>query len=215
MLTRQSLFAIVAIAVAACNADSVVTPSPIGSIGAAPKGGPSDVSSIVYSSDFGGSVGGEWSANRVATAPNGERFLGEFVNDSATLNLTGLAAHTSLTVTVDVYAIRSWDGVDTQYGPDNFRIDADGRSLLNTTFSNTQPHMQNFPYSVGGQKQPAQKGAFAVNTLGYIVDDKGMDATYRVTYTIPHTSSSLQLSFCALGLDDESWGIDNVTISIR
>ena len=39
---------------------------------------------------------------------------------------------------------------------------------------------------------------------------------YRITLSFDHTASSLELSFFGLGLQDlgdESWGLDNVTVS--
>jgi hypothetical protein len=44
-----------------------------------------------------------------------------------------------------------------------------------------------------------------------------MDATYHLEFTFDHTENTLQSVFSASGLqvgDDESWGIDNVEVTI-
>src|SRR5438067_1324355 len=64
-------------------------------------------------------------------------FLGEFGNSTDTLTLTGLAPHTTATVSFDVYFIRSWDG-DGPFGgaADHFGVTANSVTLLNSTFAN-------------------------------------------------------------------------------
>jgi len=43
-----------------------------------------------------------------------------------------------------------------------------------------------------------------------------MDAVYNLSFTVPHASSTLNLTFAAKGLtsdlSDEGWGIDNVAV---
>ena len=42
------------------------------------------------------------------------------------------------------------------------------------------------------------------------------DSVYHISLTFDHTVSGLELSFFGLGLqelEDESWGLDNVTVS--
>src|SRR5689334_4280884 len=80
-----------------------------------------DGPTVVYSADFNtDSAGPNWSVKSLAVTPSGERFLGEFLNDTATLSLDSLPKHSRIEVTVDLYAIRSWDGGNKQWGPDHF-----------------------------------------------------------------------------------------------
>ncbi|MEZ4639023.1 MAG: hypothetical protein R2856_29355 [Caldilineaceae bacterium] len=66
---------------------------------------------MIYATGFTNGAGNEWSTpGRVVTAPNGERHLGEFSNEATTLTLTNLPSHRRVTVSVDLYVIRSWDG---------------------------------------------------------------------------------------------------------
>jgi hypothetical protein len=171
---------------------------------------------LVYSNDFSGTVGGEWSSNTVSTSPSGQRFLGEFLNQQVGL-LVLLPPHSQLVVQADIYFIRSWDGTGTEYGPDTFNMGVDATTLLNTTISNVDSN-QNYPNASGGSQVAAGTGALATNTLGYIYWDEQIpiDATYRFTYTLNHTAAAAFIHWQASGLQyllDESWGIDNVRIS--
>jgi uncharacterized protein YegL len=57
------------------------------------------------------------------------------------LTLSGLAPHTSATVSFDLFIIRSWDGTASPpYGPDTWGISADGSLLLQATFSNVDAY---------------------------------------------------------------------------
>ncbi|HYV95994.1 MAG TPA: hypothetical protein VE967_00915 [Gemmatimonadaceae bacterium] len=171
-----------------------------------------------YLNDFSGAAGSEWSNRLTTTAPLGEKFLGEFGNDSVALNLTGLGAHTQIQVHADLYIIRSWDGADPNWGTDSFTLRADGTVIALTSFSNTSDHVQNFPNQLNTTTNPADFGATAVNTLGYTYwNGVPVDATFSATFTIPHTGSNFNLSFIVKGLQDmtdESWGIDNVQVFI-
>jgi hypothetical protein len=171
---------------------------------------------IVYSNDFEISAGAEWSQHHLEFSPTGKKFLGQFGTDEVSLNLTNLAAHTEIRVVFEVYVIRSWDG---NVDPDIWQFEVDGRSWLRTTFDNQdfyQDHSQAYPdtYQVGSH--PPRTGAKENNTLGYQFSNRQMDSIYLLNFTIPHTSTTLKLTFTANGLMqellDESWGIDNIVI---
>ncbi len=178
--------------------------------------------SIIYSNDFETSAGSEWSNTTISTTPGtaqhaADDFLGEFSNQTVSLSLANLQAHASLTISFDVYVIRSWDGTDTTpgHGPDVWNLVVNGGAmLLNTTFSNTQSS-QNYPDSAGsGITHAARTGASESNTLGY--GGNFGDTVYSLSYTFTHTADSVQLDFSASGLQaigDESWGIDNVVVT--
>jgi hypothetical protein len=175
---------------------------------------------VIYSNDFESVVGSQWSNTSTDITPVGNRqFLGQFANDDAvSLSLNNLSAHNSATISFDLYVIQSWDGTSTDCGPDTWQLSMDnGPVLLNTTFSNTgdDGHMQSYSgSSSSGGEYDAQTGASEINTLGY---EFYGDSVYKLSFTFNHTGDSLKLNFAGFGLqdvDDESWGLDNVTVSV-
>ncbi|MBI1293414.1 PKD domain-containing protein [bacterium] len=193
-----------------------------------------------YTNDFEDDAQG-WSVGPVTSAPNGQKFLGEFGNETVSLTVGNLPAHTQVTVEFDLYVIRSWDGnqrqiaetlspeeqrvragaadfspelVDVRIGPDIFRVQSDGVTLLDATFSNWPGGTQNYPT----ENSAAQTGASAVNSLGYAFQGMPMDAVYRIRLTFEHSDPTLVLDFTGSSLqiiEDESWGIDNVRVWAR
>ena len=170
-------------------------------------------------------------------SPNGkERFLGEFggpaivssppydpqhfvrVDETVTLTLRNLKPHYAVTVTFDLYILKSWDGNNPNYGPDRWSLSVQGgRRLLDTTFSNNPKtgaydlSLQNYPAA----NSPPQTAASSVNTLGYKFYG---DSIYHLTFTFPHKGDVLALNFSSSlfegkGTEDESWGLDNVRVS--
>lgn len=169
-----------------------------------------------YTNDFENSVGKEWSTNKVEISPTGRKFLGQFGNDGVILNLTHLSEHTLIKVTFELYIIRSWDG---NINPDTWQLKVDGQPVLVTTFDNQDyysDHSQAYPDVFGEGSHPPRTGAKENNTLGYVFDHRPMDAIYEFSFTVPHESANLVLTFIANGLtpdfSDEGWGIDNVAI---
>jgi hypothetical protein len=180
---------------------------------------------------------GEVPAGPVATAesPNRRaRFLGEFggppvgrpgdpdwnrtrADQTVTLTLRGLAAHTRAAVAFDLYVLKSWDGDSPAYGPDRFRLRVGGGpTLLDATFSNN-PKVREDGSTQGhpGPGRPPRAGAAAVGTLGY--GDFFKDAVYRLAFEFPHADPTLTLEFSSSlfegkGTADESWGLDDVVV---
>ena len=141
------------------------------------------------------------------------------VEQTISLSLTNLPAHTALRLSFDLYVIRSWDGNSPDYGPDRFILRvADGPTLLNTTFSNNPKTNSDASY----QDFPAPNSlpwtaALAKGTLGY--DWFFQDAIYRLQYEFAHTNANVAINFSSSlhegkGTDDEAWGLDNVVVSI-
>jgi len=163
-----------------------------------------------------GQVAATWSNGATDVTPSGRygRFLGQFGNDAVTLTLTGLPPHRSVTVAFRLFIIRSMDGNDPTVGPDIWEFgEVAGPLFLRTTFSNREGIPQSFP----GQylsDYPARSGALENNTLGY---DNFGDSVYQLGWTFAHTSSTLTLYFAGSGmsgLDDESWGLDDVAVAV-
>lgn len=181
-----------------------------------------------YCEDFEGSVGGEWSSQTTRVTPVGaRRFLGEFGNDSVDLRLTGLPPHVGATLTFDLFILRSWDGNDTNWGPDiwDLRV-AGGPTLAHTTFSLLDVGTNHFPQAYPDDhplgNHPPRTGSAETNTLGYTFDfsdagNRPADSVYRLSYSFAHSSENLMLTFSASNLQvltDESWGLDNVVLNL-
>jgi hypothetical protein len=133
-----------------------------------------------------------------------------------------------------VYIIRSWNGnvisdsglppiildllePDMIVGPDKWQLEADGATLLLTTFSNYPGHDQAYPGWYPGSNYPRLSGALEINTLGYSWNTTPMDSIYRLSYTFLHNGETLEMDFSAMGLEalsDESWGLDHIKVEL-
>ena len=191
-----------------------------------------------HTANRAGTVAAGSGPQTVATvaSPNGrQRFLGEFggpvivaappydlqhfvnVDETVTLTLRNLKPHTLVTVSFDLYVLKSWDGNNPVYGPDRWSLRVQGGpTLLDTTFSNNPKtgadlSQQNYPAA----NSPQQSGAASVNTLGYTFFG---DSVYHLNFHFPHADNTLTLNFSSSlfegkGTRDESWGLDNVRVS--
>jgi Bacterial Ig-like domain (group 3) len=193
---------------------------------------------LFYRHEFETPVGSEWCLLRQDVTPTGRGFLGQFSNETACLVLKDIPQHTWLKVSFDLYLIRSWNGnqenwgpnspnvpgftsaepfgADWVVGPDRFRVQADGRGLLTSTFANYPGFPQAFPGSYPGGDFPTQTGAQEINSLGYNFDYAPMDSVYHLTFVFQHSTSQLEMDFNALGLQEitnESWGLDNLQVA--
>jgi len=184
--------------------------------------------------DPGDDPGDEWSDPITTTSPCDSTFIGEFGNQTVTLSLDDLPSHARVEVSFDLFIIRSWDGnreetpaellnsplwPDDLIGPDIWQLQADGEMLVQTTFSNwiDSGSLQAYPGSYPGAEYPAQTGAIAINSLCYTYGPYDMDAVYPMRYIFDHTGDTLVLDFAAMGLQDisdESWGLENVRVSL-
>jgi hypothetical protein len=167
---------------------------------------------------------GELGGPIVLKAPPYDRDHFVRVDESIALSLDRLPPHASMTLGFDLYILKSWDGDSPTFGPDRWSVGLAGSpALLDTTFSNnfktaTDRSVQSYP-SPGSAPQT---GA-AVNTLGYRFWFG--DATYHLTFTFPHAAASAIVHFSsslyegkaeqARSTRDESWGLDNVRVTVR
>ena len=186
----------------------------------------------VYSNDFETAVGPQLATSNAAglaidTTPTGARnFLGRndgpavelgLSNETVTLTLTGLAPHTSATVDLLLFIIQSWDGNSPPTnGPDRWQAGHSGviNVLQDTTFAVVAGNTQCFPSNCPATNALRTGADEAANSLGYSFFG---DSVYDLTYTFPHTDSTLTVTFTGLGLQeitDESWGIDNLSVEI-
>jgi hypothetical protein len=159
---------------------------------------------IPYANDFEGTVGPEWSKTTVTSNSTFTKFSGRLGgNDDITLALNTTIGERYV-LKFDMYSIDSWNGSESDAGPDYFDVSVDGNVLAHYTFSN-RPTTQAFSYPY-----PADlKGHYGFNS-------SYEDGAFRVV-AVNFTASSAvtNIKFASIGLqelDDESWGIDNVSV---
>jgi hypothetical protein len=176
--------------------------------------------SVVYVTDFTGSVDLVWSHPTISTSPSGQRYLGDFQQETVNLNLTALAAHSQVEIEFDFYTISDWEGSASpqQGGTDIITFKADGQTLFTTTFSTKPGFQQAFPGSYPGALNAPMAGATSIATLGFPGSGYTGDATYRLKFTVPHTGANFTFSIVGAidlaGPTGERWGIDNVRVKI-
>ena len=166
---------------------------------------------LIYSNDFQTAAGAAWSNQTIGTTPTGGRkFLGEFGNNTVSLNLN-TQANSTVTLEFDLFILKTWDGSTEE----RFTVSiTGGLTPLNTGFTNVAGRQQYYPNNVGGAFNAPRTGATENNTLGYSVP--WGDSVYRLQYTFQAPSNNLTINFAAVGLegiDNESWGLDNVKVS--
>jgi hypothetical protein len=174
-----------------------------------------------YQQNFqSGSYWSEWSVNQHIESGNAvfTRFLGRYGNGSVFLTVPTPPGYprgdntepppppetqTRLLLAFDLYAIDSWDGSEPTLGEDHFIVRAGGVTIFDETFANVHDFQ-----SYSG---PA---TIARQHIGY--DSRWPDSIYRIAIPFDVPVNTISLEFNGYGLqvlNDESWGIDNVTLS--
>jgi hypothetical protein len=157
--------------------------------------------SPVFEDDFEGRLRPEWSSTTRDLSYPGtfSRFLGRVGNERVELTLSRLVPGTSYTVLMDLYVFDSWDG--NGYGPDTFRVRVDGVAALDRTIS---------------QFDGAQTWGMPADVKGQLGFSGWEDSIFRrVPVTFTASASAVVLGFEGANLeslDNESWGIDNVSV---
>jgi hypothetical protein len=165
---------------------------------------------VVYTNDFSsGTATGITGANTVQTAPGTEKFVG-FLNKGATstLSLTGLAAHTSVTIDFDVIGLRSLDGITSG---DNFAFKMNGSEIFRDYYGHS-----------GGYSTGVILGPTTGTLVGHHDPSDwygqyhGGASTYH--YSLNFVDSAAAISFDFIGntnqiWNDEAFGLDNIVVS--
>lgn len=147
-------------------------------------------------------------------------FLRSPTGNSITVTITGLPAHTSLSLAMLFAAIDSLDGTGTFPAGDFFRITVDGQEIFRESFANAlESQIQSYVPPPGAELARRVDLGFQ-GPGGYYTDsayDFGKDARFS---DISHSASSVVLVFTLEGdgvqsLDDESWAIDNLRVTVR
>jgi hypothetical protein len=146
-----------------------------------------------------------------------------------TLTLTGLPAHSALSLDFFLAIIDSWDGTDSGQShpvvPDFLNITVDGTPIFVETFENSSAggfatSQSYVPPSGVTLARYADLGFTPAGSPPYYVDsayNMGLDTQFDA---IPHTASTLTIQWFASGAgwqgspDDESFAIDNLAITL-
>jgi hypothetical protein len=181
------------------------------------------LASVIYSNDFESAAGGVWSVPAIATTPSGRHFLGQdpyygFGGQTVTLTLEEVPQSSHAVIEFDLFVLQSWNGANATpaKGPDLFVLgleSGEGVKSIAMSFSNVTSDPQSYPSLDGEGSYDRWTGAAETDTLGY-----NTDSVYHLAVTCAHAGSRLVFTFegrTSEPLTDESWGIDNVVVTIN
>jgi len=193
-------------------------------VGAAAAASCSVSAQQVFSSDFESDLPAQVSGPGVITPTQGYNAFGfgaGFLRNSSfgdpaapiEVTITNLPAHDSVSLDFLLAVIDSWDSDNGSPAPDYFNVSVDDVPVFQATFANA---------SGGAQYNPPAGGLLIDNgSLGFnsYVDDAFDLAFEPAVHNIAHTASSVTVRFFASGAgwqggDDESFAIDNLSISV-
>ena len=187
-------------ALTAADIQSVFQAGAAGKCGAVAAGG-----SVPYFTDFESGTGPEWAVPGVNQDFPAifSRFSGRFGNQSQTLVMTNLVPGQVYKLGFDFYVLDSWDG-----GSDIFDVGINGTSVFHESFANYNGNPPSGNQSYPGA--PDEGRADFGFTQGYV------DAIYRnieISFTASNSVTAIDFTGLNLeNLDNESWGLDNVSV---
>jgi len=157
---------------------------------------------VIYDTDFESGADAEWSGSTPTSSASAlTTYLGRLGNQTASLNLTGLGAGShEVTLDFDLYIIDSWDGIGRWGGPDTFGISGDYTA-------DWALHTENDLLPYDDKDTGRYTGRYLYTDTIYA----------GITLTFTTIGDALNLNFYGSGLqslNDESWGIDNVVVSV-
>jgi trimeric autotransporter adhesin len=145
-------------------------------------------------------------------------FSGNFLRNTATgdpatattLTLTNLAAHTAIDISFLLALIDSWDSTDGSGGPDYFNVSVDGVTVLQLTAANASGSITYTGSQLGAVTNYGWSGSW---------NDIAFDMANESALTVAHTASTATIQLFASGAgwqggDDESWGIENLQVTL-
>jgi hypothetical protein len=180
-----------------------------------------------YTNDFSTTIGSEWTfpAAVPANMPtiksyNGDNLLGFLSNQQLIFNKTSIPNHDFITIEFDLYIHDTWDGNSVVSGPDMWSMTVDGVNKINTTFSNENwnTSTQSYPNDFSASNASFSNSITNVLPTACNLGGGSLSSQYHIIKTIPHTSSSLNVTLEAMGLENicnESWSIDNFEVQYR
>ena len=166
----------------------------------------------IYEEDFEGGTTG-WNNNTTTSETTFTEFLGRFAREVdvadnqeifQTFTLSGTQEY--VTVEFDFYEIDSWDNEFFYVFVDDVLL-TDSHQLRANTYNDLSTGKNgNISYTVQETSQAAGKIGFT---------DRFFDQTYHFSLIIPTTAATIKLGFgsnLSSNTNDESFGIDNITI---
>ena len=149
----------------------------------------------------------------------GGNFLRSETGNTVSLTLTGLPAHSAISLDFLFAAIDSLDGTGTFPAGDFFTVTLDGSQIFRESFANADPNeVQSYVPPPGVQLARrvdlgfSGPGGFYTDSAYYL----GADPTMQ---TIGHSGPSAAFTFRIEGvgiqdLNDESWAMDNLRVTV-
>ena len=185
----------------------------------------------VFSTDFNSSLPAEITSGTATLTgvqgfaglgPTGNQFGGNFLRSETgnivSLNLTNLPTHDTISLKFLFAAIDSLDGTGTFPQGDFFKIVFDGNTLFSESFANA------LPSQIQSYIPPANVELARHQELGFTNGGFYSDSAYNlgadpVFSDFAHTGSSALIQFFVFGpgnqdLNDESWAMDNLEVSV-
>lgn len=153
--------------------------------------------------------------------PDGNKFGPTFLRcqtgNTITVNVSGLPAHSKLTIGFLFAAIDSLDGTGTFPAGDFMKITLDGTQIFRESFANADPNqIQSYVAPPGGEL--ARHVDLGFSGPGGHYTDSAYDMNVEPRFqNLPHTGPAATIVFTLEGegvqsLDDESWAIDNLRV---
>ena len=145
----------------------------------------------------------------------GVQMLRSATANTVTISLTGLPAHTWLSLEFLFAAIDSLDGTGTFPAGDFLEVKVDGTSIFNESFANADPNqIQSYVPPDGGElARRVELGfweSFPESAYNMAIDTRFQH--------IPHSADTAVITFRMEGsgedLFNESWGIDNLKVIV-
>jgi len=149
-----------------------------------------------------------WSPQTISETPTANVFyLGPFSGTgTATLNLSSLSPHTSVSLGFQLIVIGGWTG--SSGNP--FTVSVDGTQQFSQTFSNTSGDNQSFPN--GGSNSPgdgaAEEGQYGFSSTGLLWGDTAYNININ---NVAHSNSTITINFAGNVSGTAQWGLTNVT----
>ena len=155
--------------------------------------------------------------------PVGNQFGGNFLRSATgntiSLTLTNLPTHDTISLAFLFAAIDSLDGTGVFPAGDYFKIVFDGTELFSESFANATPsQIQSYVPPPGVELARHVDLGFSGPGSFYTDSAYNLGADPRFS-NFAHTGSTAQIDFYIFGpgnqdLNDESWAMDNLTVSV-
>ncbi|MFO0859733.1 MAG: hypothetical protein U0570_04190 [Phycisphaerales bacterium] len=186
---------------------------------------------VVLSTDFDSSVPAQIAPGAASVAavqgyaglgPAGNPFGGKFLRSPTgnvvTISLDNLPAHSTLSLGFLFAAIDSLDGTGTYPQGDFLRVKLDGVEIFRESFANADPgQVQSYIPALGVLLARRIDLGFS---QGYYYNDSAYNMAAEPRFqNLPHTLPTATVTFEIEGpgiqpLDDESWAMDNLRITL-